>query len=165
MFRLCIWWVRYFSPLRYLPRRWCAQTVNLAVVSIRALFEVSRRGRHEPPSMALACLSAHRVRFPAVHLLPGCLTSARFTKRRTNSGADIRRTLEISARKNANKETSIRIKIPLGAICSLECELWHKSYRDIHGKATWYDSHRITHWCRRIVQNGLSSQLPVNGCA
>ena len=97
----------YFPPLRYLYSCRCLRTVNLAVVSIRALFEVSRRGRHEPPSMALACLSAHRVRFPAIHLLPGCLTSARFTKRRTNGGADIRRALEISARKNANKETSI----------------------------------------------------------
>ena len=96
----------YFPPLRYLYSCWCLRTVNLAVVSIRPLpAGVSRRGRQEPPSMAWACLSAHRVRFPAVHLLPGCLTSARFTKRRTNSGADIRRTLEISARKNANKET------------------------------------------------------------
>ena len=63
----------YFPPLRYLYSCRCLRTVNLAVVSIRSLpAGVSRRGRQEPPSMAWACLSAHRVRFPAVHFMPGC---------------------------------------------------------------------------------------------
>ena len=63
----------YFPPLRYLYSCRCLRTVNLAVVSIRSLpTGVSRRGRQKPPSMAWACLSAHRVRFPAVHFMPGC---------------------------------------------------------------------------------------------
>ena len=69
----------YFPPLRYLYSCRCLRTVNLAVVSIQSLpAGVSRRGRQEPPSMAWACLSAHRVRFPAVHFYARMLTTARF---------------------------------------------------------------------------------------
>ena len=51
--------------------------------------------------------------------------------RRTSHLCDTEEAPGNIARKNAYKETSIGIKIPLGAICSLECVLWNKSYRQV----------------------------------
>ena len=80
---------------------------------------------------------------PRRSLYARMLTTARFPLCAPDSCTDTEGRWKYRRGKMQTKKHPYRIKIPPRAICSVECELWHESYRPIHEKATWYDSYRI----------------------
>ena len=125
MFRLCIWWVRLFPASSghgsYLCTHDRKSSIRKHPPTLRG---ATRRGGKNRHPWLKSSLSAHPVRFPAVRLLGGCVTTARFTLRCTGNLTMTTKGVGNIARKNANKETSNKRKNPVGRNFCTYDELW-----------------------------------------
>ena len=131
----------YFPPLRYRHSGLCARIVNLAVVSIRPPLRGLHGGDGNNRHPWLGFPQRTSCALPRRLVIGRMPNNCTIYYRRTSHLCDTEEAPGNIARKNAYKETSIGIKIPLGAICSLECVLWNKSVR--HEQAIDHHSLRI----------------------
>ena len=105
----------YFPPLRDMAVALCTRDRKSSIRKHPpTLRGASRRGGKNRHPWLKSSLSAHPVRFPAVRLLGGCVTTARFTLRCTGNLTMTTKGVGNIARKNANKETSNKRKNPVG---------------------------------------------------
>ena len=131
----------YFPPLRYRHSGLCARIVNLAVVSIRPPLRGLTAGTARTAIHGLVMPQRTSCALPRRLVIGRMPNNCTIYYRRTSHLCDTEEASGNIARKNAYKETSIGIKIPLATICSLECVLWNKSVR--HERATGHNSLRF----------------------